>query len=63
MTSDRKLSIATLEKAMGEYRAKGVVEDAQCERCGSVLRVTSKSGSVLLVECDCGTYNDTIRGL
>lgn len=63
MSEKKAPSIETLEKAMGEYNAKGVVETTRCERCDSILVIKAKSESVLLVECECGAYSDTIRGL
>lgn len=52
----------TLERAMGEFNDHGVVRNTQCEVCGSTIEILPKGDSVLLVECQCGVYNDTIRG-
>lgn len=58
-----KPSIGTLEKALGEFSQKGEVESVRCERCGSLIRIIQMNESDLRVECDCGLYNDNLRGL
>jgi len=63
MTEDNAPKIEMLEKALGEYRAKGAVRTVLCERCGTMLVIRAKGESVLLVECKCGAYNDTLRGI
>jgi hypothetical protein len=56
-------SIDTLEKAMGEYQTNRVVGTTHCENCQSLLVIEAVSDSVLSVACECGGYDDTIRGL
>ncbi|WP_284620694.1 hypothetical protein [Aquabacterium humicola] len=63
MNTVTKPSFATLEAALAEFQNKGKVEETRCERCVSVIEVTRKSESVLMVRCNCGLYNDTLRGL
>lgn len=63
VTTMTKPSLATLEAALAEFREKGKVEEARCERCASVVEVTRKTESVLTVECTCGLYTDRLRGL
>jgi phage FluMu protein Com len=58
-----KPSIETLELALGEFKKKGIVENVRCERCNSLIEITENGPSVLQVKCDCGMYNDNIRGL
>lgn len=63
MATAMKPMLATLEAALSEFKENGKVERTRCERCASVIEVTSKTESVLTVRCECGLYNDTLRGL
>jgi hypothetical protein len=63
MNTVKKPSFSTLEAALAEFQQNGQVEEARCERCASVINVTRKTESVLTVSCNCGLYNDTLRGL
>lgn len=63
MNTVTKPSFATLEAALAEFQKKGKVEETRCERCAAIVEVTRKTESVLMVRCDCGLYDDTLRGL
>ena len=58
-----KPTINTLEMALGEYTKNGKVGTVHCERCNGLIEITRKSESTLSVKCECGLYNDNLRGL
>jgi hypothetical protein len=58
-----KPDFVTLEAALGEYKKYGKIEKARCERCKSLIEIVAKGDSALQVKCQCGLYDDTLRGL
>lgn len=58
-----KPSMETWEKALAEFAQKGYNEVVLCERCRDTIHVTEKGYSVRLMDCRCGLYKDTLRGL
>ena len=63
MNTIEKPSIETFQLAMGEYAKKGKTENTKCERCNSIIQIKPKGDSALLMSCECGLYNDNLRGL
>lgn len=63
MDSDNARSLSTFEAAMVEFAQKGKVETVRCERCHGLIDIRAKSSSSSIVKCQCGAYNDTLRGL
>ncbi|HOJ77743.1 MAG TPA: hypothetical protein PLZ08_09540 [Bacillota bacterium] len=53
----------TLDKALGEYLKNHGVVNIHCERCNEQIEVTRKTDTVFIVNCKCGLYNGTCRGL
>lgn len=52
-----------LDAGMAEYAAKGTVSNSHCEICHSLLRIRKLGESAWSVECNCGKFNDTLRGI
>lgn len=52
-----------LERAMEEYQQQGRVETVRCDRCGDVIQITALSPTAHAVECTCGKFRDTLRGI
>lgn len=63
MNVESKPSIETFQLAMAEYAEFGKVESVKCERCNSVIEIKPKGDSALVMTCQCGLYNDNLRGL
>lgn len=55
--------IEKLESALGEFKVKQKVEFTHCEQCNELIEIVRISDSVLSVNCKCGNYKDTLRGL
>lgn len=53
----------TFEAALAEYSKKQKVEYTRCERCSELIEIKQLGMSALSVKCECGLYNDTLRGL
>lgn len=58
-----KPKVETFEAALAEYSKKQKVEFTRCERCNGPIEITPKGMTALTVKCECGLYNDTLRGL
>lgn len=63
MTTINKPKIETFQSAMSEFSNKGKVESTKCERCDTVIQITRKNESALEMKCECGLYNDNLRGI
>lgn len=63
MNVDTKPSIETFQEAIAEYSKSGKVESVKCERCSSTIEIKPKGDSALIMTCQCGLYNDNLRGL
>lgn len=63
MCSDSKPSIETFKAVMEEYSKNKKVESTKCERCNTVIKIIPKGESALEMRCQCGLYNDTLRGI
>lgn len=63
-SSEAKLnSIELLENAIGEFREFGKVVSAKCDSCGSLIKIVEIRESAWSVQCSCGKFNDTLRGI
>jgi hypothetical protein len=62
---DSKPNIDLLVKAVEQYWQTGKVVDAKCDRYGGLIEVTPRGemGRAFSVNCPCGRYKDTMRGL
>lgn len=63
MENTIKPQMETFEAALAEYSKKQKVENTRCERCNELIEIKQLGTSALSVKCECGLYNDTLRGL
>ena len=63
MDNKIKPKMETFEAALAEYSKKQKVELTRCERCNQFIEIKKLGESALSVKCECGLYNDTLRGL
>lgn len=63
MNVDTKPSIEIFQEAMAEYSKSGKVETVKCGRCRNIIEIKPKGDSALIMACQCGLYNDNLRGL
>jgi len=58
-------NINLLIEAMEQYWQLGKVMDIKCDRCGGLIEVTpiGELARAYSVNCPCGRYVDTMRGL
>jgi hypothetical protein len=63
MEGDSKPNFENYEAALNEYFKNQKVESIRCERCNGLIKITALSNTAWAVNCECGLYKDTLRGL
>ena len=63
MNGEIKPKIETHQAELGEYFKNQKVESIRCERCKEVIEVKALSNTAWTMNCKCGLYKDTLRGL
>lgn len=61
--ADRSARLPRALRALEEHRELGAVATVHCDRCDGLLSVTPLGDEAWRMSCDCGRYDDTLRGL
>jgi len=61
--SDKASALRVLDTALAEFLELGAVTTARCDQCGQLLAIEALRDTAFAVSCNCGKYNDTLRGL
>lgn len=59
--NDRNLQLVI--DAFEEFETHGEVKTVKREACGTPLKITTLSETAWKLRCECGRYEDTLRGL
>jgi hypothetical protein len=49
-------------RALDEYGATGT-NTVECDVCGCPIRFERRNETATIASCDCGKFNDTLRGI
>lgn len=60
---DREKRMQVTIAALEEFSRVGRNESVVCDKCGAVLQIETRGDTAFTMKCDCGRYNDTLRGL
>ena len=58
-----KPSFELFQKAIKEFHELGKVETIHCNKCNSLIQISPLGTSAWKVSCECGLYNDSLRGI
>ena len=61
MSGDREADIDRLQAALVSHADTGI-SDVRCDSCGSIISV-AVDGTRTDTRCDCGKFNETLRGI
>ncbi len=63
MDGENKAKFETHQVALNEYFKNQKVESIRCERCKELIEVKALGNTAWTMNCKCGLYKDTLRGL
>ena len=61
--AELEVLLPRIEAALTEFHRTGNNTVARCDRCEGLIEVTSPGPEVWSLNCPCGRYKDTLRGL
>ena len=56
-------AIRLLESAFAEFARYGAVSSIRCDECNGVIEITKIGEDAHEVNCSCGKFKDTLKGL
>ncbi|SHK46436.1 hypothetical protein SAMN02745181_3849 [Rubritalea squalenifaciens DSM 18772] len=56
-------TFAIIEAALKEFKDHGRVLTVTCPHCGSLVEVKAAGSEIFEMKCDCGYFNDTLKGI
>jgi hypothetical protein len=55
--------LAVIDRALEEFRQQGKGTTVTCDACTGLLSVVALGSTAWRLDCPCGRYRDTLRGL